>query len=85
MTQWQAWRRYRELYAGVRSSMLAIGLLTVVGALVVLPIPILIKLALDDAISEERTGYLLALGVGLAGLQTASAAISANRAYAEKD
>jgi len=79
MTQWQAWRRYRELYAGARSSMLAIGLLTVAGALVVLPIPILIKLALDDAISEERAGYLLALGVGLAGLQVASAAISVVR------
>ncbi|NNF09832.1 MAG: ABC transporter ATP-binding protein [Acidimicrobiia bacterium] len=81
MTTWAAWRRYRQLYDRAGRSLLVIGLLTAAGAAAVLPIPIFIQLALDDAIGEGRSGYLLMLGAGLIGVQLVGAAITVARRY----
>lgn len=75
MTIWEAWHRYYRLYRRAGRSLALVSALTLVGAGVLLPIPLLIKLALDDAITQERTGLLFALGVALVGLQSASALI----------
>lgn len=75
MTAWEAWTRYRTHYAGAGRSLLGIAALVVAGALLVLPIPIVIQQALDAAIPEGRRGYLLVLGIGLVLLQAASTVV----------
>lgn len=75
VSPWQAWLSYRRLYSRAGHSLFLIGLLTLAGTLVVLPIPILIKIAMDDAINGGRADYLLALGAALILLQVANAAI----------
>ncbi|HEX2154969.1 MAG TPA: ABC transporter ATP-binding protein [Acidimicrobiia bacterium] len=68
-----AWRRYGRFYDRSVGPVVVVAVITVIGTLALVPIPLLIKHALDVAIPQERSGLLLILGGGLVTAQVVNA------------
>ncbi len=77
----RAIRRYARYYRSSRNR-LALGLfLSLLQALALVPVPILVRVAIDEAIPSKDVGRLVGLGFVILALATAGAAISLAAGY----
>ncbi len=77
----QALRRYARYYRSSRGR-LALGLgLSLLQALALIPVPLLVRVAIDEAIPARDVGRLVGLGFAILSLATAGAAVSLVAGY----
>ncbi|MBK5268560.1 MAG: ABC transporter ATP-binding protein [Acidimicrobiia bacterium] len=79
--KWPAFRRYMRLYRSSRGRLLGGVVLSVLNALTLIPIPIFVKQAIDDAIPEGDVKQLLLIGAAILGLTLVGAALSLGGGY----
>lgn len=71
----ETFRWYAAFYRGSHARLILGAGLSFLRALALLPIPLLVAIAIDDAIVESKTSELVVIGVVILGLTVASAAI----------
>lgn len=78
---WQALRRYARYYRPTRRR-LTLGLaLSLVQAFALIPVPLLVRIAIDEAIPAKDVGRLVGIGFAILALASAGAGISLVAGY----
>lgn len=70
------WRQYGQFYRGSRRALIISSLVSISQVLVLVPIPLLVRKAFDEAIPSGKVGALVVLGLLMLVLQVVSAASS---------
>lgn len=71
----EAFRFYAAFYRGSRSRLVAGAALSFLRAFALLPVPLLVAMAIDEAIADGETGRLVVIGLVILGLTVASALV----------
>ncbi|MDF1594861.1 MAG: ABC transporter ATP-binding protein [Acidimicrobiia bacterium] len=78
---WPVFKRYIGLYRSSRGRLLGGVLLSILNALTLIPIPILVRIAIDEAIPARDIDRLLTIGAMILGLTLLGAALSLGGGY----